>query len=181
MVYISKLKLTNLQQGILRLLFIKAGTSLNQRTISKILGVSQPAVRKALPKLEKEELINISQDKESKRWSIGLNRTQKVIHLKRVDNLNMIYESGLVDFLEKKFAGAVITLFGSYSRGEDIFNSDIDLAVIGRKEKQIDLTKYEKGFEKKIRINFFPSFRKIHRHLKENILNGIILTGGIEL
>jgi len=181
MAYISKLKLTNLQRDILRVLFIKAGASLNQRAISKILGVSQPAVMKALPKLEKAELIKVSQDKESKRWSIGLNRTENVIHSKRVDNLKMIYEFGLADFLEKEFAGATIILFGSYSRGEDIFNSDIDLAIIGRKEKQIGLAKYEKDFEKKIRINFFPSFRKIHKHLKENILNGIVLAGGIEL
>lgn len=181
MIYMSKLRLTNLQQEILRLLFIKTGISLNQRLISKSLGVSQPAVMKALPKLEEEELIKISQDKESKRWSIELNRTPRAIHLKRADNLKMIYESGLADYLGKEFAGATIILFGSYSRGEDIFNSDIDLTVIGRKEKHIALEKYEKDFEKKIKINFFLSFKDIHKHLKEGILNGIILSGGVEL
>jgi len=65
MVNIYKLKLTNLQQEILRLLFVKVGISLNQRQIAKILEVSQPAVMKALPKLEKESLIKIQQDKES--------------------------------------------------------------------------------------------------------------------
>ena len=56
---IYKLKLTNLQQGILRLLFIKAGISLNQRQVSKILEVTPPAVMKALPALEKENLIKL--------------------------------------------------------------------------------------------------------------------------
>ena len=46
MVNIYKLKLTNLQQEILRLMFVKAGALLNQRQIAKVLEVSQPAVMK---------------------------------------------------------------------------------------------------------------------------------------
>lgn len=182
MVNIYKLKLTSLQQEVLRILFIKAGMALNQRQIANISGVSPPAVIKALPNLEKENLIKIKQDKETKRWSIELNRdNHRAMQLKRVDNLEQIYESGLADFLEKEFAGAAIILFGSYSRGDDIINSDIDIAVIGRKEKDIDLTGYEKHLERKIIINFYDSFKKIHKHLKENLYNGIVLIGGVEL
>ena len=182
MVNIYKPKLTNLQQGILRLLFVKAGVSLNQRGISRFLDVSQPAVIKALPLLEKEGLINLRQDKESKRWSIELNReNHKVLQLKRADNLKIIYESGLADFLEKEFAGAIIILFGSYSRGEDTINSDIDVAVIGRKDKQFDVGRFEAILEKSININFYDSLNKIHKNLRENIFNGIVLYGGVEL
>jgi predicted nucleotidyltransferase len=182
MVNIYKLKLTNLQQEILRLLFVKAGISLNQRQIANYLDVSPPAVMKALPDLEEGSLIKIQQDKETKRWSIELNRDHhKVMQLKRADNLKLIYETGLADFLEKEFAGATIILFGSYSRGEDAINSDIDIAVIGRKEKQVDLTKSEKELERQININFYDSFKNIHKHLKENLCNGIVLVGGVEL
>jgi len=177
-----KLKLTNLQQEILRLLSVKAGVAINQRQVSKALEVTPPAVMKALPKLEKEDLIKLHQDKESKRWAIELNRdNHRVMQLKRADNLRQIYESGLADFLEKQFAGATIILFGSYSRGEDIINSDIDVAVIGRKEKEADLTAYEKELERKININFYDSWAKIHKNLKENLCNGIALAGGVEL
>jgi len=182
MVNIYKLELTILQQRIFRLLCIKAGMSLNQRGIARLLGVSQPAVMKALPGLEKESLIKIEQDKESKRWSIELNRdNHKIIHLKRAENLRMIYESGLADFVEKEFAGATIILFGSFSRGDDTEKSDIDMAVIGRKEKSIDLTEFEKMLERTIRINFYPSFKEIHKNLRENLYNGIVLIGGIEI
>jgi len=71
-------------------------------------------------------------------------------------------------------------LFGSYSRGEDIENSDIDIAIIGRK-KQIDLTEFEKILNRKINIITFNNFKEIHKNLKENLFNGITLTGGIEL
>jgi len=181
-VNIYKLKLTILQQEILRLLFLKAGITLNQRQIANFLDVSPPAVMKALPKLEQKSLIKFNQDKETKRWSIELNRDiHRVMQLKRVDNLKQIYETGLADFLEKEFAGATIILFGSYARGEDILNSDIDIAVINRKDKQIDLTKYEELLERKININVYDSFKNIHKNLKENLCNGIMLTGGVEL
>ncbi len=177
-----KLELTNLQQEILRLLSIKAGTPLNQRRIAELLKVSSPAIMKALPRLQKERLVKIFQDKESKRWAIELNRDdQKVMQLKRADNLKMVYESGLAEFLEKEFAGASIVLFGSYSRGEDITTSDVDIAIIGRSDKEIDLSAYENLLERKISLNFYSSFDKIHKQLKENICNGIILFGGIRL
>lgn len=182
MVNICKLRLTILQQEILRLLFVKAGVSLNQRQIANVLEVSPPAVMKALPDLEKEGLIVMLQDKETKRWSIGLKRdNHQIMQLKRVDNLLLIYETGLADFLEKELAGATIILFGSYSRGEDIINSDIDIAIIGRKYKLIDAAKYEIYLQRKITLNFYDSFKNIHQHLKENLCNGIVLVGGIEL
>jgi len=182
MVNMYKLRLTNLQQEILRLLFVKAGTSLNHNGIARFLEVSPPAVRKALPRLEKENLIRITQDKVSKRWAVELKRENyRVMQLKRADNLRQTYESGLADFLEKEFAGGTIVLFGSYSRGEDIINSDIDIAVIGRKDKILDLSAYEIILERAININCYPSFDKIDRHLKENLCNGFILVGGFEL
>jgi len=182
MVNIYKVKLTNLQQEILRLLFVRTGESLNQRAIAKFLNVSPPAVMKALPTLEKESLIKITQDKNSKRWAVELNiENHKVIQLKRADNLKMVYESGFADFLGKEFAGATIILFGSYSRGEDTNTSDIDIAIIGRKNKLINLEKFEIILGKKININFYNSFKDIHKNLKENLLNGILLYGGVEL
>lgn len=182
MVNTFKLKLTSLQEDILRVLFIKTGTSLNQRQISLLINVTQPAVMKALPLLEELNFIKISKDKDTKRWSISLHtENQKVMQLKRIDNLKFIYESSLVDYLEEKFAGASIILFGSYSRGEDTINSDIDIAIIGRKEKRIDLSMFEKEFERKVNINFYESFSKIHKNLKENLANGILLIGGFEL
>ena len=182
MVNIYKQELTNLQQEIFRALSIKTGIQLNQRQIAKLLDVSAPAIIKALPMLIKKQTIKASQDKESKRWSIELNRdSQKVMQSKRIENLRLIYESGFANHLEKEFAGATIILFGSFSRGDDTVKSDIDIAVIGRKDKKIDLFGYEKIFERDININFYDSFKVIHKNLMDNICNGIVLFGGVEL
>ncbi len=178
--YISVL--TTLQEAILKVLFVRAGTTLNQRQIANLIKVTPPAVMKALPRLGKLDFIKINQDKETKRWSIELNRdNHKTLQLKRIDNLKQLYEFGLVDLLEQEYAGATLILFGSYSRGEDLFNSDVDLAIIGRKDKNINLTEYEEKLERKITLNFYDSFSKIHKNLKENLANGILLGGGFEL
>src|SRR3989339_857633 len=154
MVNINKQKLTILQQNILRVLFRKSGVSLNQRQLANLLGVTPPAIIKALPLLEKLGFIKLNKDKETKRFSIELNKNNlRVMQLKRVDNLKQVYESDLADFLEKEYAGAIIILFGRYYRGDDLLNSVIDIAIIGRKKKDVNLQNYEKFLERKIIIN----------------------------
>ena len=177
-----KQELTILQQEILRLLFVKSGMSLNQRGIARMLNVSQPAIMKSLQGLKKKNLVKTSQDKESRRWAVEFNRDNLlVLQLKRVDNLRQIYESGLANFLKDEFPGATLILFGSYSRGDDTIYSDIDIAIIGRKEKNIKSTEFHKKLERNISINFYPSFKEIHKHLRDNILNGILLSGSVDL
>lgn len=177
-----KLKLTRLQNEIFRLMCIKSGEKLNLSDISKNLDVSVTAVSKAVQLLEKEGLIKIEKDQKMNLIFISLERNKKrTIQLKRAENLKMIYEFGLSDCLEEEFAGATLILFGSYSKGDDTTTSDIDIAVIGRKEKKINLKKFEDIFQRRIIINFYDSFKDIHKHLKENILNGIVLAKGIEL
>ena len=157
MVEIYKLEFTILQQEILRFLFLMAGKSFNAYNLSKYLDVSQTAVAKALPYIEKKGIIKISKDKESKRWSIELNRENKhVLNLKRAENLRVVYESRLVEFLS-------------------------DIAIIGAKEKNIDLSEFNKKLKRIVSINFYKNFKEINKNLRENIFNGIILKGGIEL
>jgi len=180
MVNIYKPKLTILQQEILRILFIKAGALLNQRQIANLLNVTPPAVMKALPELEKQGLIKSEQDKETKRWAISLNsENHKTTQLKRTDNLKQIYESGLADFIEEKISPKSIVLFGSYSRGEDDEQSDIDLFVECKKE-ELNLERFEKKLNRKIEVHFSNNFGLYSKELKNNIINGIVLKGFLE-
>lgn len=175
-----KLKFTRLQNEIFRLLCIKAGGQLNQRGIAKLLEVSPTAIAKAikglgdLVKIEKSETMNLN--------LIQLNRDNpKAIALKRAENLKQIYDSGLVDYLGEKFPGSAIVLFGSYSLGEDVVGSDVDIAIIGSKKKEINLNKFEKKLITEIMINFYGDLHQINKELRENIINGITLQGRIEL
>ncbi len=177
---IYKLNFTILELEIFSFLSIKAGENLSQREIAKALAVSPTAVANAVKNLTKKNLIKLEKTKTIN--FISFNRDNpKAIELKRVENLKQTYLSGLSDFLEEKLAGSTIILFGSYARGEDTKTSDIDIAVIGRKEKPLTLESFEKALDKKININFYDSWKDIHKNLKNNILNGIILHGSVEL
>ena len=177
---IYKLELTALQAKIFSLLCLRAGEKLSQREIAKILKVSPTAVANALKKLKDSRLIKVEKTKTIN--FISFNRDEcKAVNLKRVENLRNIYLSGLSDHLEVELAGATIILFGSYSSGEDANASDIDIAVVDRKNKVLRLEEYEKILNRKINVNFYSSWKDIHMHLKNNILNGILLHGGVEL
>ena len=173
-----KLKWTRLQTEIFSLLCKRAGEKLSQREIAKILKVSPTAVGNSVKKLK--ELVKIEKTKTIN--FISFNRDElKAIELKRVENLKSVYLSGLLNYLESELAGSTILLFGSYSLGEDTITSDIDIAVIGRKDKMLELEEYEKTLNRKININFYDSWKNMHEHLRNNILNGILLQGGVEL
>jgi len=182
------LKWTRLQSEIFRFLCIKAGEKINQRNIAKSLHVSPTSIAKSLPYLEKSSFIKINRNDKMNLNLIEFNRdNQNAIDMKRVENLKMVYELGLVRFLTDALPGCSIILFGSYSRGEDVLaneaehKSDIDIAVIGTKNKEIDLTTFNKLLERTIILNFYPSFKEIHKHLRDNILNGIVLSGSVDL
>ena len=177
---IYKLKWTILEQEIFSLLCVKAGEKLSQREVAKILNVSPTAVSNSIKKLKDSNLIKIEKTKTIN--FISFNRDEhKAVELKRAENLRNIYLSGLSDYLETELAGATVILFGSYSNGEDTNTSDIDIAVIERKDKMLELEKYEKVLNRRININFYDSWKKIHENLKNNILNGILLHGGVQL
>jgi len=174
-----KLKWT-LEQEIFSLLCAKAGEKLSQREIAHFLNVSPTAVANSLKKLKENRLVKMEKTKTIN--FISFNRDeQKALELKRVENFKNMYTSGLSDYLFHALPGGTIVLFGSYSRGEDTSLSDIDIAVIGRKNKILELEKYEKLLNRKINVNFYNTWMEIHKHLKNNILNGIILHGSVDL
>jgi predicted nucleotidyltransferase len=177
---IYKQKWTALENLVFSFLCMRAGEKLSQREIAILLDVSPTAVANSLKKLKEENLIKIEKTKTIN--FVSFNRDEpKSIELKRVENLKSIYLSGLSDYLGEALAGATIILFGSYSKGEDTEGSDIDIAAIGRKDKMLLLEKYEKLLGRRINVNFYQSWQEIHKNLKNNILNGILLSGSVEL
>lgn len=173
----SKPKLTVLQQEILEFFLAHPTTVFHGRELARALDVSAPAIAKALPELQEQEFISVKKDIV---LSIKLNRdNEQVFSLKRVANLKALYESDVLTLLSKEFPGTCIVLFGSYAFGEDIESSDIDLAIIGAKEKELDLSKFEKELNHTINLDFFPALKSIPKNLQVSIINGIVLKGAL--
>jgi len=99
--------------------------------------------------------------------------------LKRIYNIERLYSSGLPDFLSKELnIPKAIICFGSYSRGEDTEKSDIDIAIIGVKEKKVSLDKFEKILKRSISLHFID-LKKTSEEFKSNLYNGIVLDGAL--
>ena len=74
-----------------------------------------------------------------------------------------------------EYSPKFISLIGSYSRGEDIENSDIDIIIDSGKKKVIDLRNFEKKFGRKIHLIIMP--QKVSDEFFNNLINGIVVYG----
>lgn len=101
-------------------------------------------------------------------------------------NLRTIYASNVVDKIVERIPGAkAIVLFGSYRTGEDIEQSDLDIAVevvdgVSRTEK-IGVMR-ALLYRKNVPVNLFIfSRKKVDQNVFANIANGIVLYGFLEV
>ncbi|HLD55316.1 MAG TPA: nucleotidyltransferase domain-containing protein [Candidatus Nanoarchaeia archaeon] len=152
------------------------------KEISQKIKVAHTSIIKILLNLQKEKIINRIEKKYGKRnfpfFVANINNDEFKI-LKKINNLKSVYYSGIINFLELNFMPKSIILFGSYSRGEDIEGSDIDL-FLETKEEEINLIRFEKILSRKINIYFKEDINECSKELQNNILNGILLKGELE-
>ncbi len=175
----DKLKFTKSEDDLMEFTFKHPTTSFNGKELAQKLKVSQTAIATMAKRLSKAGLLIFEK---KILLSIKLNREDEdIFTLKRIYNLRNLYASGLVKEISDTLPGTTLILFGSYSHGEDIENSDIDLAVIGAKEKFFSLKIFEKLLERKISIQYYDSLGSIDKNLRSNIVNGITLKGAIKL
>lgn len=103
------------------------------------------------------------------------------IALKRSRNLYTLYECGLVSYLTELYGRPeAIVLFGSYARGEDTEQSDIDVVVITPKKLSCNLDKYEKKLQRKIQVKELLK-EDIPSEFTTTLINGIVLSGYLQL
>ncbi len=150
--------------------------------ISRSIGLAHTSVKKNLDKLVKLGLIIESiEEKGRRKFPLYKANTDNRLfkEYKMVYNLSSLLESGVIEFIEEKLMPKSIVLFGSYQRGEDIENSDIDIFV-ECKEEELTLNKFEKKLGRKIQLHFKENFTLYPKELKNNIINGIVVRGFLE-
>ena len=101
---------------------------------------------------------------------------------KRLYNLEILYKSGLLEYIKDLISNPPIILFGSFLKGEDIESSDIDLYIETPSVKKIDLKRFEGLLNRKIQIFRSNDIKELKNpHLSNNIINGITLNNRIEV
>ncbi len=160
---------------VLKEFFVYPTLQIHLRELSRRIDLSLPTILTATKSLLQEKLLIKKENKvltilQADRANI------RFIRKKRVFNLETLYESGIVDYLSKEYNFATLILFGSFSKGEDIENSDIDLAIITENEKNLNLEKYEKYLKRKISIHEI-NIKQVSKEFKISLQNGIVLEG----
>ena len=163
-------------QKVLAVFFGNPSREFHLRELSRLLKLSMPTIISATDKLAKEKLIIKEKGKVITKVAANRDDIDFARH-KRLHNLELIYNSSLISHLSESYSQPkAIILFGSFSRGEDIEKSDIDIAIITNKKLNFDLSKYENIFKKSISLHEIH-LDKISEEFKANLLNGIILEG----
>lgn len=150
--------------------------------ISREIGIAHTSVKNNLDELaDKNIIIKLIEKKKTRNFPFYKANiiSKEFKKYKIIFNIILIKESGLIEFIEDKIMPKSIVLFGSYSRGEDDETSDIDLFVQGKTE-DINIEKFEKKLGRKIEIHFNEKFLSFSKELKNNIINGIMLSGYLE-
>jgi len=174
------------KERILQVLFSWPDKEFSLSDLAKEAKVAKANIGEILDEFNDLEIIEII--KLSSIWRIKANqKSWNFIRAKIVYNLNFIYQSGLVEFLNEQFKNPKsISLFGSFRKGEDVSDSDIDIAIETYESRaygtiQLDkLSGFEKIIGRKIQIHLFNR-EKIDLNLFNNIANGIVLLGFLEV
>lgn len=170
-----------MEDKILELFFKEPEKEFYVREISRILKKSPTTISKHLKNLEKKKLL-IKENKFNHLLFKANNEDLRFKNTKLNYNLEIIRESGIIDYLSEEFNNPeAIILFGSYAKGENIRKSDIDLLVISPLKKDVKLEKFEKKLGK---MQLFVESRKditkmkkTNKELLNSFINGKILYG----
>lgn len=189
---LKKIELMELNEAYQKVLywffsFPNIETGLND--LSSDLKISKTTAKKIINALVEEGFLN--KNVYGKTWRITCNIAHPYNSTTKISfNLAMIYMAfygGLRDHILKIVGNAKsIVLFGSYRKGDDNEESDVDIAVEVTGNEEIRIVELgmipEFGFRKNVKINLHIFSRnKVDLNLFSNIANGIVLEGFLEV
>ncbi|HLC74699.1 MAG TPA: nucleotidyltransferase domain-containing protein [Candidatus Nanoarchaeia archaeon] len=171
----------SIKQTIKEYFFINPTAKLRVREIERTVKLPLPSVIRYCRELEKENILmtivvgNVT-------FYTADRGSRKFILEKKLYNIKEIYESGLVEYLRQELSNPTIVLFGSFAKGEDTEESDVDLYIETPSKKKVALERFEKVFQRSIQaLQHKDIFVISNLHLANNIINGVILNGYIEV
>ena len=118
------------QFKVLRLFIESPHTNYYLRETARILKMDPMTVKRSLDILVKDKLLIKFEEKNRILYQANMENTS-LRYLKISYNLSLLKEKKLVDFIISKMKSVTsIMLFGSFAKGENDNNSDIDIVVI---------------------------------------------------
>ncbi len=109
--------------------------------------------------------------------------SQEYKDAKRAYSIQKIRASGILTYLDGALGIPIaVFLFGSYAKAENRPGSDIDLFVMTRTKRQIDVSAFEKKLKAPIQLfvhtpEEIDTLKTKNPHLLNNMINGVKLAG----
>ncbi len=158
----------------------------NVREVARLVKMSPSTASKYLNNAVKAHLLKMEKSRNFILFSADL-ESQEFRDMKICSNTQKIRDSGVIGFIEKELNyPEAIMLFGSYAKGENRKDSDIDLFILSESGEKLDLKSFEIKLETEIQV--FRHCRKEMERMKvknkellNNVLNGIKLSGFFEV
>lgn len=156
------------------------GEKVHLRELARRLNKSTGYVKPRLEALKERNVIEESSRAKMKIYSADTS-SKKYRRAKKSFNIWQLESSELVNEIDNEFYPEAIILFGSYLEGRDHNDSDIDIAVIGGREESLDLSEYEREFERYINLTHIKKLQNIDKEFKSSLSNGYVLSGYLDL
>lgn len=173
------------EMNYLKLFFEEPTREFHLRELARILKKNPVTVKKHLQDFIKQEVLNCKKEKHLEIYTANQESTQYKEY-KRTYNRFKIIDSKILDFLDEKFSFPTIILFGSYEKGEDNNNSDIDIFILSEVKEEVDTEPYKKRLNRPIQLHImnkkeFERAKIKNPELINSIINGSVLKGFIEV
>lgn len=172
---------------VLKEIFNSYPDSLHIRLLARKTGLNQNTIINITNKLAEEKIITREKDNETNKVSIKGNRDNPMFLVRRkLFNIERVYESGIVDYLNDSLHYPAIILFGSFAKAENRKGSDIDLFIISDDKTMPDISQFEERLGAGIEVFIhtkkeFNELKKTSKELINNVMNGFILSGYVEV
>lgn len=171
----------------LKIFFEEPEKEFHLREIARIFKKNPVTIKKYLHGFVKSGILSLKKERGFFLYSSN-SESENYKELKKHYNREKLINSEIIDLIKKEFNLPTIIIFGSFERGEDNKNSDIDVCIISEEKKEInkDLKKYEKILNRNIQLHIFT--KKQFKELKtknpglfSSVINGSKLYGLIEI
>ncbi|MEK6873429.1 MAG: ArsR family transcriptional regulator [Nanoarchaeota archaeon] len=164
--------------NILRLFFEDSNREFNVREVARILKLSPASVSSKLKDFAKKGILLENKERNYILYKANLDN-ELYRNLKVFYNIKKIRESRLIDKLNEFYLKPTIVLYGSFSKGLDVNESDIDLVVISENNKDFPyLKEFENKLKREIHIFSVKNLKNLrNEHLVDSVINGIVLQG----
>jgi len=163
--------------NVLKPFFDDCYGEISVREYSRLMGMSAPTASVWLKMYESEGLLKRREDRGY--MFFRADRDSDILR-----DLSRIYWkielTKVVNEIRTELHNPTIVLFGSLSKLEAKKDSDIDIAIISKTAKKINLENFEKQLGRRIQVFYFKSFGEISDELRINIINGYVLGGRLE-